>query len=80
VETQNITLALPKALLRKAKIVAAQRETSVSALLTATLEELVRKDDEYDSAMRRLVSRARRGYDLGSGGQIAIAREQLHER
>ena len=79
-ETQNVTVALPRALLRKLKIVAAKRETSISALLTASLEEIVRQEDEYDSAMRRALRRARKGYDLGTGGHLRIQRAELHER
>jgi predicted transcriptional regulator len=80
VETQNVTVALPRALLRKLKVVAAKRETSISALLIASLEEIVRHEDEYDSAMRRALGRARRGYALGTGGHLRIQRGELHER
>ena len=40
-ETQNITLALPKDVLLKVKLLAVKRNTSVSGLLTQTLERLV---------------------------------------
>jgi predicted transcriptional regulator len=80
VETQNITVSLSKALVKKVKIVAAKRDTSVSALLASSLEEIVRQDDRYESATRRLVKRARKGYDLGSGGRVEGQRSDLHER
>ncbi len=80
VETQNVTVALPRALLRKLKVVAARRETSISALLTASLEEIVHHEDEYESAMRRALGRARKGYDLGTGGELRVQRGELHER
>ena len=80
VETQNVTVALPRALLRKLKVVAAKRETSISALLTSSLEEIVRREGEYESAMRRALGRAHRGYDLGTGGRLRIQRRKLHER
>lgn len=79
-ETQNVTVALPRALLRKLKVVAAKRETSISALLSASLEEIVRREGEYESAMRRALGRARKGYDLGTGGHLSIQRDELHER
>ncbi len=44
---QNITLSLEKELLQQVKILAAQKSTSISALLTAELERLVKKDDAY---------------------------------
>jgi hypothetical protein len=43
-ETQNFTVRLPKDLIRKAKILAARRDTSVSALLTEKLKEIVEHD------------------------------------
>ncbi|GAC1333736.1 MAG: hypothetical protein NVSMB17_14490 [Candidatus Dormibacteria bacterium] len=79
-ESQNITLALPRALLKKAKILAARRETSVSALVAAALEEAVRADDAYEPAMQRALVRARAGYALGSSGRVGIDRDELHER
>ena len=78
-ETQNVTVALPRALLRKLKVLAAKRETSISALLTASLEEIIRHEDECESAMRHALGRARNGYDLGTGGQLRIQRGELHE-
>ena len=44
-EIQNITLAVPKSLLRRIKILAVRRNSSVSALLTGMLEELVSTED-----------------------------------
>ena len=38
--TQNVTLSIPKDILRKAKILAVQKNTSLSGLLTQTLTEL----------------------------------------
>lgn len=80
VETQNITLALPRVLLKKVKVVAAKRETSVSALVAASLEEIVRGDDAIEGAMQRWLTRARQGYDLGSKGRVGVRRDDLHER
>ena len=79
-ESQNITLALPRSLLRKAKVIAAKRETSLSALVAASLADLVRGEDEYEGAMERTLARARSGYDLGSAGRPATRRDDLHER
>ena len=79
-ETQNITLSLPRTLLRKAKVVAAKRQISVSALVAGTLEEVVREDDEYDAAIERALARVRRGFDLGTRGAILLSRDDLHAR
>jgi predicted transcriptional regulator len=79
-ETQNLTLRLPRSLVRKAKVVAAKRSTSISALLTASLNDLVREEDDHDSAMKRLLDRARKGFHLGTGGRPLASRHNLHER
>lgn len=44
-ETQNITLSIPKQLLRKVKRIAVERDTSVSALLRQMMVDLVEKED-----------------------------------
>jgi len=80
VGTQNGTVALPRALPRKLKVVAAKRVISISALLTSSLEEIVRRESGYESAIRRALARARKGYDLGTGGHLRIQRGELHER
>ena len=79
-ETENITLSLPRTLLRKATVVAAKRQVSVSALVARTLEDLVRQDDEDDVAIERALARARRGFDLGTRGAIPFSRSDLHAR
>ena len=79
-DTQNITLSIPKDVLRKAKLIAVQRGTSVSGLLSQALENLVRQGDVYADAQRRHLSRLEQAADLGTGGQISIGRDELHER
>ncbi|MCI0521205.1 MAG: CopG family transcriptional regulator [Chloroflexi bacterium] len=77
---QNITLAIPKDVLRKAKILAIQKNTSLSGLLTQTLEELVNRQDSYQQARQRSLALLERGFDLGTNGKITWKREDLHER
>lgn len=79
-ETQNVTLSIPKDTLRKAKILAVQRNTSLSALLTETLEELVSNNEAYSVARAHHLSLLEKGFDLGTGGQINVKRDELHER
>ncbi len=79
-DTQNITLALPKKVLRKVKLLAVKRHTSVSGLVTQALEDLVEKEDFYMEARKRQLAWLENGFDLGSGEQIKISREELHER
>ncbi|HUL99483.1 MAG TPA: DUF6364 family protein, partial [Mycobacterium sp.] len=46
--TRNITLSMPDELVRRAKILAAQRDTSVSGLVARLLEQLVGDVRDYD--------------------------------
>jgi metal-responsive CopG/Arc/MetJ family transcriptional regulator len=79
-ERQNLTVSLPKALLRKAKIVAAQREKSLSEIIRESLEEKVREANGYKKARERQCRLLESGLDLGTGGKISITREELHAR
>jgi hypothetical protein len=77
---QNITLALPKETLRRVKIAAAQRGTSISRLVTEALEDIAARDAAYDRAKRRQLSALRRPPNLGTKGRAAWNRDSLHER
>jgi hypothetical protein len=79
-ERQNVTLSLPKETLRKAKILAAERQTSLSALLTETLEEIVAKSDRYEIAKQRQLVLMDRGFDFGLDETMTWTRDDLHER
>ena len=77
---QNITLSLPKELLRRVKHLAVEGDTSVSALLIEALEEAVLAGDEYDRARDRQLALMEKGLDLGTQGLISWKRDELHER
>ncbi len=79
-ERQNITLSLPKALLKKAKALAASKEKSLSVLLKESLEEKIGEATGYKKARERQVSILKTGFDLGTKGHISISREELHAR
>jgi predicted transcriptional regulator len=79
-ERQNVTLSVPKALLRKAKILAAMTDRSLSDLLRETLEEKVEEESGYQKAKGRQIALMEKGLDLGTGGKMAVPREELHER
>lgn len=79
-ERQNVTLSLPKALLRKAKVLAAQQERSLSELMKEALERLTSQDADYEKARKRHLKLLKRGMDLGSGGNLSVTRDELHER
>ena len=74
----NITLRVDADLVRDARILAAQRDTSVSGLVAEQLELLVRRDRAYEEARRRAVARLETGYDLG--WTPPTSRDELYER
>jgi hypothetical protein len=78
--TQNVTLSIPKDILRKAKILAVRRNTSLSGLLTQTLAEIVSHDDGFEQARQHNLQMLKNGFDLGTEGSISVKREELHER
>jgi hypothetical protein len=79
-ETRNITLSLPEEVLREAKVVAARRGTSVSALLAGALSEIVERESGYAAAKERSLAALGGGWDLGTGGEIGWGRDEVHER
>jgi hypothetical protein len=80
VEKQNVTLAVPKDLLRKAKVLAVERNTSLSGLLVHALGDIVQADERYVAAQERQIRLMRQGLDLGVRGKITWSRDDLHER
>lgn len=77
---QNITLSIPKEVLQKAKHLAIDKQTTLSSLLTSTLEELVAREENYQEACKRQLQLLDKGLNLGLQGQVKWSREALHER
>ena len=75
---QNITLSLDKEVIRKGRLLAAKRETSISKLLAESLGRAVDKEDSYEAAKRNALHALKRGYHLG--GKIDWKREDLYDR
>ena len=73
----NITLKLDTALLREVRVLAAEDGTSISALLAARLEEIVRERKTYERARKRALARLREGLDLQ--WTPPGSRDELHE-
>ncbi len=57
----------PTELIRQARILAARRNTSVSAMLRDELKRLVREDEAYRVAREAALSRLAKGCRLGGG-------------
>ena len=75
---QNLTVSLPKMTVQKVKALAAQRSTSVSALVAEKIEALVGEDEAYERAKRDALALMEQGFPLG--GKIRATRDELHER
>ena len=75
---QNLTISLDRQTIRKAKIVAARRSTSISGLLARQIEILIGEEEAYERAERQAISLLEKGFHLG--GVIRASRDELHER
>ncbi len=74
---QNLTVSLDQQLVRKLRVIAAERSTSISGLLSDELRRLVERAEQYDNARRRALAVLATGLPLG--GQPAT-RDELHDR
>jgi len=74
---QNITLTLDRDLLRKARVMAAERGTSISRLLADELSRMIADADRYAAAKDQALQALGTGHHLG--GRPA-SRDGLHER
>jgi hypothetical protein len=78
VQKQNVTVCLSSQTIKKAKVLAAQRSTSISGLLAEQIEILVGAEEAYESARRVALATMDRGFHMG--GVHAVSRDELHER
>ena len=80
IERQNVTLSLPRALLKKAKVVAAQKKKSLTELMREALGEIVNQGRRYQQARLRHTRVLKAGIDLGTKGRYGVNRDDLHAR
>ena len=74
---RNVTVQLDDEVIRRAKVLAAKRGTSVSGLVAVEIARLVAEDERYEEAWRR--ARKAMGDAAGRGGRH-WERAELHER
>lgn len=67
---QNLTVRLDDATIRKAKVLAAKRSTSISRLVGEEIDRLVREDEAYEQARVEAIAELESAMDLGSGGRL----------
>ena len=75
---RNITLSIEKEIIRKGKVIAAQKDTSISKMLSDHLKQMIEKEEQYEAAMRDALQSLEKGFHLG--GRIDWKREDLYER
>lgn len=79
-EYQNVTFSFSRDTLRKAKIIAATKDTSVSAIVRDLLEKYVLEYDSYERSRESCLSVLASHVDMGTNGQADWRRSALHER
>ena len=75
---QNITLSVDKDIIKKGKVIAAEKDTSISKMLSEQLRQLVEDKEKYETAKRSALQTLKKGYHLG--GKITWKREDLYDR
>jgi hypothetical protein len=75
---QNVTISLSRQTVRKAKVLAARRATSISGLLAEQIELLVGEEEVYQQAEQQATTLLDQGFHLG--GVIQSRRDDWHER
>lgn len=75
---QNLTVSLTRQTIRKAKILAARRGSSISGLLAEQIEIMVGEEEAYERAQRQAEALLDQGFHMG--GVICANRDEWHER
>ncbi len=75
---KNVTLAIEDATLRKARRIAAERSTSLNAMIRDYLRELTERESRAEQARQRIVSLCEQS--TAQVGQVGWKRDELHER
>lgn len=73
----NLTIQLDDDVVRRAKVLAARRGTSVSTLVARTLDAMVDEDQRYEAARTRAAELMARA---GARGRRTWTRDDLHDR
>lgn len=74
---RNVTVQLDERVVHRAKVLAARRGTSVSALVAQQIEDLADADERYEQARQESMKWFRKGHQ---GGTRTWTREELYDR
>ena len=77
---RNVTLSLPRSVLRKAEKIAKNQNRSLSELVAELLSDLAEREDQYAKAMREHLALLAQDTDLGTYGSTSWTRAHLHDR
>ena len=75
--TKNVTLSLDTNIIHQAKILAVQKDVSLSQWLSALIVKTIKKEREYDKAKKRAVELMEKGFRLRGKH---LSREEIYER
>ena len=79
-EKQNITLSLPREILKKGKMLAAKKGISLNELVRELLQMTAENEEGYRISADRQIRRMKGGFPLGTKGKISWQRDELHQR
>ena len=79
-DKQNVTLRLPTSLLKKFRVLAAKRDTSMSQLMEGAILKMVLDEDDDDMRVKRMVDRMRNSPARGVGDNITWTRDEIYDR
>lgn len=77
---QNITLSLPKEILKKGKLLAAKKGVSLNQLVRELLQQSADHEEGYRTSADRQTKQMKEGIPLGTKGRIAWKRAELYQR
>ena len=75
---KNVTLAVDEALLREARRIAADRSTTLNAMIREFLEDLARQESRAAKARHRIVDMCKKSQ--AEVGPRSWSRDEIHER
>lgn len=80
VEKRNVTLSLPAPLLKKFRVHAAKRGTSMSQLMESAISKMILDEDDVVERTKRMVERMRNSPVRGVGDNITWTRDEIYDR
>ena len=77
--TTNITIRIDAGIASQAKIIAAKKGTSISAMVSDWLSSITKRTSEYEKARKRHEKIMEKGMDLGVYGKPTWTRDEIYE-